>query len=64
MGDVYLWALVEYHYAGFEGNNLKPGEWCDVGGRYPCPDGGNAAFSHHGGWNHGWENPSFGTKTN
>jgi hypothetical protein len=47
------------HAAGFVGDKLKPGQWCDVGARYPCPDGGAAGFSHHGGWNHGWESHIF-----
>ena len=59
MGDSLFMGFGGGHAAGFEGNNLKPGEWCDVCGRYPCPDGGNAGFSHHGGWCHGWENHIF-----
>ena len=59
MGDKLFMGFGEHHYAGFEGNNLKPGEWCDVGARYPCPDGGNASFSHHGGWDYGWEGSIF-----
>ena len=47
------------HAAGFVGDNLKPGQWCDVAAGYPCPDGGAAGFSHRGGWNHGWETHIF-----
>ena len=47
------------HAAGFVGHNLKSGQWCDVAAPHPCPDGGQAGFSHHGGWNHGWESHIF-----
>ena len=49
------------HVAGFEGDGLRYGQWCDVAAPYPCQASNQhaAAFSHHGGWNHGWESHIF-----